>query len=78
MKRATVTKVPLSESEWARVFAARCNSKSGRGLSEDERALCFTALQSDRKRYVAMDAAVFNATVPVGSSVLYGDTLKKP
>ncbi len=59
----------LTDEEWAQVFAARCQSKQGRPLSEKERALCDAAFESDKKRYAAMERDVFNATVPFGSTV---------
>lgn len=58
----------LTESDWAKVFKARCQSKQGRPISEEERELCDAAFKSNRKRYSAMEGEVFNATVPFGST----------
>jgi hypothetical protein len=58
----------LSESDWAKVFAARCQTKQGRPISDAERALVDAAFKSDRRRYARMERDVFNATVPFGSS----------
>lgn len=64
-------KHPLTEEEWRRVFEARCRSKQGVPLSADDRALCERAFSLDPKRYSTMDADVFDATVPFGSSAKY-------
>jgi hypothetical protein len=58
----------LSDDDWARVFSARCQSKQGRPISDEDRRLCDAAYKSDGKRYAALDRDVFNATVPFGSS----------
>lgn len=58
----------LTEREWAKVFTARCQSKQGRPISEEERALLTRAFETDEKRYAEMDREIFNATVPFGSS----------
>jgi hypothetical protein len=57
----------LTEAEWSRVFTARCKSKRGEQLSDEERALVDAAFISDRKRYAALEPDVFDATVPAGS-----------
>lgn len=64
-------KPPLTEAEWAIVFRARCKSKEGRGdtITKEERKLVDRAYKEDPDRYGAMDADVFNATVPFGSNV---------
>ncbi len=54
---------------WHRVFVIRCKSKSGGGLTDDERDLCNAAYKADPKRYAEMDDSVFDATVPAGSTV---------
>jgi hypothetical protein len=59
---------PLTESEWRKVFAARCQTKQGRSISAEERALVDRAFETDPERYGAMDGDVFNATVPFGST----------
>lgn len=59
---------PLSDSDWQKVFRARCQSKQGRPISDAEQALVDAAYKSDRRRYAAMDKDVFNATVPFGST----------
>jgi hypothetical protein len=53
--------------DWVAVFEARCASKEGRTLSDEERVLCDAAFEADRARYAAMERDVFNATVPFGS-----------
>jgi hypothetical protein len=58
----------LSEEQWARVFEARCKSKQGQKISEEERVLLDAAHEQDEKRYAAMDLDVFNATSPFGST----------
>jgi hypothetical protein len=57
----------LTEAEWADVFKARCRSKRGERLSDEERALVDAAFESDEERYAAMEPDVFDATVPFGS-----------
>jgi hypothetical protein len=57
----------LSEREWRQVFAARCRSKCGERLSDEERELVDAAFASDKKRYAEMELDVFDATVPFGS-----------
>lgn len=61
----------LTEAEWQRVFQLRCKSKSGHTLTNAEYRLVTRAHQSDPKRYHAMEADVFNATVPFGSTSRY-------
>ena len=63
-----LAKIPLTEAEWGRVFAARCKSKRGEAITEDERALVDRAYVADYDRYASLDADVFDATVPFGSS----------
>jgi len=58
----------LTELEWLAVFRVRCKSKQGQTLSIADHALIDRAFVEDRKRYAAMDADVFDATVPVGST----------
>lgn len=58
----------LSEADWAKVFEARCLSKRGLPLSEDQQTRIDAAYKSDPKRYAAMERDVFNATVPFGST----------
>ena len=65
-------KLPLTEAEWRKVFVARCKSKEGRERTEEERKLLNRAYKEDPKRYGAMEADVFNATVPFGSNVRWG------
>jgi hypothetical protein len=59
----------LTEAEWSKVFTARCRSKRGEHLSDDDRSLVEVAYTSDPKRYKAMEPDVFDATVPCGSEV---------
>jgi len=59
----------LTELQWENVFRARCLSKRGLPLTEDQQALVNAAYREDRKRYAAMEARVFNETVPFGSTV---------
>ena len=59
----------LTEKEWQAVFAARCKSKQGRGLTPAEQALVNRAFAEDEDRYGDMERDVFNATVPFGSNV---------
>lgn len=59
----------LTEADWAKVFAARCQTKQGRPISDEERKLVDAAYKSDLKRYAAMEKEIFNATVPFGSNV---------
>jgi hypothetical protein len=62
----------LTEMEWLDVFEARCRSKRGERLTEEERALIDRAYATDEKRYGRMEAEVFNATVPFGSAARWG------
>lgn len=62
-------KTKLTEQEWRRVFELRCRLKRGESLSSEERALTDAAFAEDVDRYSAMEGAVFDATVPFGSSV---------
>lgn len=59
----------LTETDWQKVFAYRCKSKQGLGLSMEERALTDAAYKEDKERYAAMEPDVFDATVPAGSNV---------
>jgi transposase-like protein len=61
-------KCSLTEEEWVLVFKLRCRSKSGLPPSDDERALLERAFSLDPERYRAMNADVFEATRPFGSS----------
>lgn len=60
--------LPLTEEEWRRVFRARCQSKQGQRVSDEDRALLDRAFNTDEERYAAMTGDVFDATVPFGSS----------
>ena len=62
-----VRKARLTEEAWRRVFQLRCKSKQGQQLDTDDRVLIDAAFAEDPRRYGAMDADVFNATVPFGS-----------
>lgn len=64
----SMTEIDLTESEWRRVFVIRCKSKRGEHVSDEERSLFMRAYKADPKRYAAMDADVFDATVPTGST----------
>jgi hypothetical protein len=57
----------LTAREWSDVFKARCRSKRGEQLSDEERKLVNAAFASDEKRYGEMELDVFDATVPFGS-----------
>lgn len=59
----------LTEKDWQLVFKARCESKQGRALTPEARALVEAAWREDKERYAAMERDVFNATVPFGSTV---------
>jgi hypothetical protein len=63
------TTTPLTEREWERVFELRCLSKTGGRLTPEERALTDRAYCENERAYSAMEADVFNATVPFGSHV---------
>jgi hypothetical protein len=63
------TRAKLTEVEWKTVFDLRCQSKQGRRLHDDERALVERAFKEDPRRYEAMEPDVFDATVPFGSNV---------
>lgn len=67
----------LSEAEWSRVFHLRCQGKQGRAITPEERALVDAAFEADPKRYAELESEVFNATVPFGSNVRYGDRGRK-
>jgi hypothetical protein len=58
----------LTEAEWEKVFLLRCKIKRGETVVGEDWDLVKAAFDSDRKRYSALGADVFNATVPVGSS----------
>jgi hypothetical protein len=58
----------ISEAEWQHVFSIRCRAKRGSAISSRELAFCEKARDQDPDRYRAMEAAVFNATVPAGST----------
>jgi hypothetical protein len=55
------TKRVLTEAEWSKVFDARCRSKRGEALTDEQRALVDAAYDSDPKRYVSLEPRVFNA-----------------
>lgn len=65
-------KKKLTEERWEKVFYARCKSKQGQPVTEEESVLLDTAYASDLKRYTSLDEEVFNATVPFGSSARWG------
>lgn len=74
MKRSSgKNKRTLNESDWAKVFKAKCKSKQGQSVTPEERLLLDAAFKSDPERYGALEAEVFNATVPFGSSAKWGD-----
>ena len=68
MKSKPSGRARLTEHEWEEVFRARCLSKRGQRLTEAEQAWLDRAFREDPKRYSALDARVFNATVPFGSA----------
>lgn len=53
------------------MFDIRCATKQGQAVSDADRQLVERAWASDSARYAAMNADVFNATVPVGSNARY-------
>jgi hypothetical protein len=59
----------MTDSEWSEVFKTRCRSKRGEHLTKEELLLIDRAYASDPKRYASMEADVFDATVPFGSTV---------
>ena len=59
----------LTEAEWREVFRIRCRSKQGMQPSVDEHKLITRAFSADPIRYKALNADVFDATVPLGSTV---------
>lgn len=60
----------LSDEEWREVFRLRCLSKRGTpDMSPESRRLVDRAYKEDPDRYKAMEADVFDATVPFGSDV---------
>ncbi len=61
-------KKKLTEEEWQRVFKIRCRSKQGLQIAKEDQSLTDRAYESDQERYAAMEADVFDATVPFGSS----------
>lgn len=63
----------LTEEQWLEVFRQRCRSKRGEQLAPAERTLIDAAYRQDPDRYSEMEADVFNATVPFGST-----TRRKP
>lgn len=60
--------IPLTVAEWREVFRVRCKSRRGDGMTEDERRLIGRAFAEDPRRYAGLDADVFDATVPAGST----------
>jgi len=61
----------LTEEQWRTVFELRCRSKRGQRLAAVEQALVDAAYRQNRRRYGAMEADVFDATVPFGSQARY-------
>lgn len=70
-------KIKLTESEWISVFSIRCRSKSGQHVSPSEHDLCTRAIADDSKRYGDMDADVFDATAPFGSTARFPRARRK-
>lgn len=68
----STTAAPLTNGDWQRVFQLRCKSKSGGALTKDEQALVDAAFTEDPARYGRLEIAIFNATVPFGSSARRG------
>lgn len=62
------TNILLTEREWVDVFKARCRSKRGERLTDEESVLVKRAFATDETRYGDMEADVFDATVPFGST----------
>lgn len=58
----------LTEMDWEKVFRAKCKSKQGQTLTDEERTLVEAAFQADANRFRDLEGEVFNATVPFGSS----------
>jgi hypothetical protein len=68
LRCATPKKTSLADAEWREVFRIRCSGKQGRHVSEEDLDLCTRAFKMDKKRYLEMEADVFDATVPFGSA----------
>jgi hypothetical protein len=64
-------KKALDAAQWERVFFLRCKSKRGESVTDEDQRLLVAAYRSDPGRYGDLNADVFNATVPIGSSVRY-------
>jgi hypothetical protein len=63
--------VKLTEDQWREVFRLRCKSKRGDRLDKLEQRLVEKSFKEDFDRYGRMEADVFDATVPFGSSARY-------
>ena len=66
-KKARTRRAKLTDREWDRVFQARCRSKQGQLISDDDRALLMAAFNENPERYSALGPAVFEATLPFGA-----------
>lgn len=58
----------LTDESWRKVFAIRCRSKQGQPVTSAELGMCGRAMREDPARYKTMEADVFDATVPFGST----------
>ncbi len=65
-RRGTRSSRPTEES-WCKVFKIRCRSRQGLEVTPAELGLCMRANRENPTRYEAMDADVFDTTVPFGS-----------
>lgn len=57
----------MTDDQWRDVFRLRCRAKRGETLDRAGHELLRRALREDPERYSALDADVFDATVPFGS-----------
>lgn len=58
----------LTDDSRRKVFAIRCRSKQGQPVTPAELGMCGRAMREDPARYKTMEADVFDATVPFGST----------
>lgn len=59
--------LPMPAELRRRIFALRCKSKGGPGLTSEELRECTAAYNKYPKQYSDMDPEVFEATRPFGS-----------
>jgi hypothetical protein len=61
-------KEKLTDESWRKVFSIRCRLKQGQSVPPADLKLCERARREDLDRYGALEADVFDATVPFGST----------